>query len=65
MLQVELLKQVLLVKDSLKALNCGAYFLVKDPNNFLKSGSARGADKHWAKGFGAEVEADATGAGSG
>ena len=35
MLQVELLKQVLLVEDSLKALNCGAYFLVEDPDNFL------------------------------
>ena len=34
-LRVELLKQVLLVEDSLKVLNCGAYFLVKDPNNFL------------------------------
>ena len=35
MLRVELLKQVLLVEDSLKALNCGTYLLVKHPNNFL------------------------------
>ena len=32
---------------------------------FLKSGSARGADKRSAKGLGAEVEAEGTGAGSG
>ena len=32
---------------------------------FLKSGSARGADKRSAKGLGAKVEAEGTGAGSG
>ena len=35
MLQVELLKQVLLVEDSLEALNGSANLLVKDPNDFL------------------------------
>ena len=35
MLRVELLEQVLLVEDSLEALNCSAYLLVEDADDFF------------------------------
>ena len=35
MIRVELLEEVLLVKDGLEALNCSANLLVEDPDNFL------------------------------
>ena len=35
MLRVELLKQVLLVEDSLEVLDCSADLLVEDPDNFF------------------------------
>ena len=34
-LRVKLLKQVLLVEDSLEVLDCSADLLVEDPNNFF------------------------------